>query len=122
MNSIIQLSFAVLIVFIAACESQDQPVVEESRIDLGAWQKVGDDPWRLAESGVEAGPAEAVGFLVSNDTYDDVTLSIEYWVEDDTNSGIFIRCSNAQDIGRAIVTKSISGIVTRTRSHVPAAS
>ncbi len=43
MNSIIQLSFTVFIVFIAACESQDQSVVEDSKIDLGAWQKVGDD-------------------------------------------------------------------------------
>jgi hypothetical protein len=90
--------FAVLVLFIAACESQVQPVAEESAVDLGTWQKVGNDAWRLTEQGAEAGPADALGFLVSNDTYDDFTLSVEYWVEDDTNSGIFIRCSDAREI------------------------
>ncbi len=98
MNSSIRISIVVFIGLVVACESPVQPIVEESGIDLSAWKKVGDDPWRQSEFGVEAGPAEAMGFLVSNDTYDDFTLSIEYWVEDDTNSGIFIRCSDLQDI------------------------
>lgn len=91
--------FAVLIVLVAACESQVQPVAEESAVDLSTWQKVGDDLWRLTDQGADAGPAEAMGFLVSNATYDDFALSVEYWVEDDTNSGIFIRCSDPQEIG-----------------------
>ncbi len=92
------ITFAALVSFVAACESQVQPVAEQSSVDLSAWQKVGDDPWRVTDDGVAAGPAEAVGFLVSNDTYADFKLSIEYWVEDDTNSGIFIRCSDPQEI------------------------
>ena len=99
MIKVCSITFAILIVFIAGCESQDQPLVEASTVDLSTWQKVGDDPWRVTDDGVAAGPAEAVGFLVSNDTYADFKLSIEYWVEDDTNSGIFIRCSDAQEIG-----------------------
>ncbi len=93
------ITFAVLGIFVAACESQVQPVAEQSSVDLSAWQKVGDDPWRMTDDGAAAGPAEAVGFLVSNDTYADFKLSIEYWIEDDTNSGIFIRCADPQDIG-----------------------
>ena len=99
MIKVCSITFAILIVFIAGCESQDQPLVEASTVDLSTWQKVGDDPWRVTDDGVAAGPAEAVGFLVSNDTYADFKLSIEYWVEDDTNSGIFIRCVDLQDIG-----------------------
>ncbi len=98
MKTTIRILFAVLVVLVAACESQEQPVAGDPEIDLRTWQKVGDDPWRLAIDGVAAGPAEAVGFLVSNATYDDFSLSVEYWVEDDTNSGIFIRCSDPQDI------------------------
>ena len=98
MKTTIRILFAVLVVLVAACESPEQPVAGDPGIDLRTWQKVGDDPWRLAIDGVAAGPAEAVGFLVSNDTYDDFTLSLEYWVEDDTNSGIFIRCSDPQNI------------------------
>ena len=93
------IALVVLVVFVAACESRHQPLVEASTVDLSTWQKVGDDPWRVTDDRVAAGPAEAVGFLVSNDTYSNFTLSVEYWVEDDTNSGIFIRCSDAQEIG-----------------------
>jgi len=90
--------FAVIIVLVAACESQVQPAAEESAVDLSTWQKVGDDSWRLTDGGAEAGPAEAMGFLASNDSYENLRLSIEYWVEDDTNSGIYIRCSNRDEI------------------------
>lgn len=89
---------AVIIVLVAACESQVQPVAEESAVDLSTWQKVGDDAWRLTDQGADAGPAEAMGFLASNGSYDDLRLSIEYWVEDDTNSGVYIRCSNRDEI------------------------
>ena len=98
MNKIIRYSCVVLVVLVSSCDMQVQPVVAESAVDLNTWQKIDDDPWFLVNDGVAAGPAEAVGFLVSNDTYDDFTLSLEYWVEDDTNSGIFIRCNDPQDI------------------------
>jgi hypothetical protein len=91
--------FAVLVVFVAACESKVQPHAEESAVDLSAWQKVGDNPWRFTDAGANAGPAEAMGYLVSNDDYEDFSLSVEYWVEDNTNSGIFVRCMDRQEIG-----------------------
>lgn len=98
MNSSIRISIVVFIGLVVACESPVQPIVEESGIDLSAWKKVGDDPWRQSEFGVEAGPGDALGFLVSTKFYADFRLSIEYWVEDDTNSGIFIRCSSKDEI------------------------
>ena len=98
MNKSIRYSCVVLIGLIFACDTKVQPFVAESNVDLSTWQKVHDDPWFLVNNGVAAGPTEAVGFLVSNDIYDDFTLSLEYWVEDDTNSGIFIRCNDSQDI------------------------
>jgi hypothetical protein len=98
MKNIIRYSCAVLIILVSACDTQAQSVVVESDIDLNTWQKIDDDPWFLVNNSVAAGPAEAVGFLVSNETYDDFTLSLEYWVEDNTNSGIFIRCNAPQNI------------------------
>ncbi len=47
---------------------------------------------------IEAGPVEATGFLVSPQVYGDFRLSLEYWVEDHTNSGIYIRCSSSKEI------------------------
>lgn len=38
--------------------------------------------------------SEDRGFLVLNDTYDNFSLSVEYWAQPETNSGIFIRCQD----------------------------
>ena len=89
---------AIFAVLLSGCDAQVQPIVAKTGADLSTWQKVGDDPWRLVNDGVAAGPAEAMGYLVSNDTYDDFVLSLDYWIEDDTNSGIFIRCSDPPEI------------------------
>lgn len=38
------------------------------------------------------------GFLVTKDSYADFQLKVEFWVDDDANSGVFIRCENPQQI------------------------
>ena len=38
------------------------------------------------------------GFLVSKNTYGDFELKAAFWVDDDANSGIFIRCSDAAKV------------------------
>ncbi len=83
---------------IVGCEAQVPETADSHGIDLGTWQRVGDDPWSMTPDGAAAGPAEAVGFLVSKETYGDFSLTVEYWVEDETNSGIFIRCSDRNEI------------------------
>jgi len=59
---------------------------------------VGEDVWSKTDGVIEAGPGDATGFLVSQKVYGDFRLSLEYWVEDDTNSGIYIRCSSSEEI------------------------
>ena len=39
------------------------------------------------------------GFLVSKEAYADFQLRVEFWVDEDANSGIFIRCTNPDKIG-----------------------
>ena len=39
------------------------------------------------------------GHLVTNNSYGDFKLTAEFWVDEDANSGIFIRCSDPADIG-----------------------
>lgn len=39
------------------------------------------------------------GFLVTRDTYDDFELYIEFYVTDDANSGIYMRCQDPNRIG-----------------------
>ncbi len=59
---------------------------------LDNWNKIGDADWRLKDGAVEADKGN--GFLVSKESYTDFELKAEFWVSDDANSGIFIRCED----------------------------
>jgi hypothetical protein len=60
---------------------------------LQGWTRLGDAAWRIRAGILECdhGP---ISYLVSDETFDDVQIRIEFWVSDDANSGIFIRCTD----------------------------
>lgn len=64
---------------------------------LDNWDRVGDANWR-AEDGAIVADEGAGGFLVSKDSYTDFQLRAEFWADDTTNSGIYLRCSDLNDI------------------------
>ncbi len=64
---------------------------------LDHWNKIGDANWRIEDGAVVADKGN--GFLVSNTTYNDFQLRAEFWVDDDANSGIFIRCTDPNNVG-----------------------
>lgn len=72
--------------------------LDSGRDDLSSWRQVGAPVWRFVDGGVAAGPGEQTGFLVSQTAYGNFRLSIEFWIEDDTNSGIFIRCGEPVEL------------------------
>ena len=78
-------------------------------VDLAALNAVGDVEWRFDEGMAEAGPQEAIGYLVSTDKYSDFRLTVEFWIEDDTNSGIFYAALTPRRLVPTLVTKRTSG-------------
>jgi hypothetical protein len=60
---------------------------------LQGWTRLGDAAWRIRAGILECdhGP---ISYLVSDETFDDLQIRIEFWVSDDANSGIFIRCTD----------------------------
>jgi Domain of Unknown Function (DUF1080) len=60
--------------------------------NLNNFTQIGDANWRLVDGAVEADRGN--GFLVTKDTYADFEIRAEFWVNDDANSGIFIRCTD----------------------------
>ena len=64
---------------------------------LDHWHQLGDANWRLEDGVVVADKGS--GFLVSKEAYADFQLRVEFWVDEDANSGIFIRCTNPDKIG-----------------------
>ena len=60
---------------------------------LDNWNRIGDANWR-AEGGAIVADKGKGGYLVSKDAYTNFEIRAEFWAETDTNSGVFIRCSD----------------------------
>jgi len=61
---------------------------------LANFDQAGNANWRVAERTLAADRGN--GFLVTKQSYDNFRLRAEFWVDEDANSGIFIRCDNPQ--------------------------
>ena len=66
---------------------------------LDGWNVLGDANWELADGTVSADFGS--GFLLTEASYGDFVLRLEFWVDESANSGVFIRCSDPQNIGSA---------------------
>ena len=59
---------------------------------------LGDANWRIEEASVMADSSSGASFLVTPDAYSDFELELEFWVNTEANSGIFLRCQDPQAI------------------------
>ncbi len=65
---------------------------------LENFDRIGDANWR-AESGAIVADKGKGGYLVSKNSYKDFEIRAEFWAETDTNSGVFLRCSDPAKVG-----------------------
>jgi hypothetical protein len=94
---------ALPLVLLAACGGR--PDVDEegwrtllNGSDLSGWNVVGDANWRVEERAARADRSTAASFLVSEDSFADFDLELEFWVDPEANSGVFLRCQDAGTI------------------------
>ena len=66
--------------------------------DLSGWDVVGDANWRVEDRAARADKSTAASFLVSKDRFGNFDLELEFWVDPEANSGVFLRCQNAATI------------------------
>ena len=67
--------------------------------DLNQWKPVGNANWRLQDGLLLADLGS--GFLLTRQSYQDFQLKVDFWVDPSANSGIFIRCTDVQNITSA---------------------
>jgi hypothetical protein len=67
---------------------------------LDNWDRVGSGNWAVVDRIVQADKrlGKDTGYLVSKNSYKDFMIRAEFWVSDDANSGIFMRCQNPKQI------------------------
>jgi hypothetical protein len=63
---------------------------------LNNWSPIGTANWKVEDGAIVA--ADGNGFLVSKNDYADFDLRAEFWIEAKTNSGIFIRCTDPNNV------------------------
>jgi hypothetical protein len=68
---------------------------------MGDWDEVGKANWAMKDGVLVADKLEGkdLAYLVSKNSYKDFQIRAEFWVSDDANSGIFIRCEQPKSIG-----------------------
>jgi len=64
--------------------------------NLNNWNPIGNANWRLMDKVVQAD--KGTGFLVSKNSYKDFEIKAEFWVDEEANSGIFLRCSDPKNV------------------------
>lgn len=97
--SLLTLTFLVIGAYYAAGQGNQAGAGWTTLFDgksLTSFNMVGDANWQLADGIVQAN--KGTGFLVTKDSYSNFQLKVEFWVDDDANSGVFLRCENPQQI------------------------
>ena len=59
---------------------------------------VGAANWSAIDGTIQATEGPGAAFLVTKESYGDFELRVEFWVSDDANSGIYMRCQDAATI------------------------
>jgi hypothetical protein len=65
---------------------------------LKGWNVVGNANWQVADGVIQANMGN--GYLVTPASYTDFQITLDFWVSDDANSGVFIRCSDPKTISQ----------------------
>lgn len=59
---------------------------------LTGWAPRLDGQWEVADGTISAVPDAGRGFMVTTAHYADFQLTVDFWIDDTANSGVFLRC------------------------------
>lgn len=94
------------LVLLGACGSEPKPDADGwltlfNGSDLSSWNVLGDGNWRVEDGAITADQSSQASFLVSDMSFDDFEIELEFWVNTEANSGVFIRCADPAAVDEA---------------------
>ncbi len=108
MNRLVRISLGLLVAgsTLVGCATQPASTADAGWItlvdgtsNLNAFTRVGDGNWRLQDGLLQADMGgKTPSYLVTKQTYTDFQIKAEFWVDSQTNSGIFLRCEDPEKI------------------------
>lgn len=98
-------TLVVLALALAGCAhtaggGRDWVTLIDGQSGLENFNRIGDANWRPEAGAIVADKGKG-GYLVSKNPYTDFEIRAEFWAETDTNSGVFIRCSDVTKVTSA---------------------
>jgi hypothetical protein len=95
-----------MLILLAACGGETQaPAAGDdgwqtllASDNLDGWATLGDANWRFEDGAIVADQSSDPSYIVTEETYSDYELELDFWVDTDANSGVFIRCANPGEI------------------------
>ncbi len=92
-------AFVALVAGCGGGSSEPQPDAEGwltlwNGTDFSGWNVLGDGNWRVEDNAIVVDQGDGVSFLVSDRSFSDFELELEFWVNTEANSGVFIRCAD----------------------------
>lgn len=95
MKRMFSLTSGLLLLCVAAfAQTRGGWVTLQDGTKMGDWDRLGAANWRFADGAVVADKKEGKdsGFLVSRKSYKDFQMTVEFWADEEANSGVFLRC------------------------------
>src|ERR1700759_3800078 len=88
----------------ASGQSDDGWITLLDSTRMGDWNEVGKANWTMKEGAVTADKLDGkdLAYLVTKNSYKDFQIRAEFWVDDESNSGVFIRCDQPDKIDSKI--------------------
>jgi hypothetical protein len=107
MKSVSRITMSALVIAFAACGCSQMTgqgsagwVTLFDGADLNNFDRIGNANWRIVDRVLVADNmgGKENGYLVTKNAYTNFQIRAEFWVDDDANSGIFIRMSDRKNV------------------------
>ena len=85
-------------VAIAACSTAYSETLIDGSEGFDNFFVAGDANWAAGDGAIEATAGSGMAYLVTKESYGDFRLHAEFWVSEDANSGIYMRCQDVEGI------------------------
>ncbi len=93
------LAAALLVAACAHMPSQGWITLIDGEKGLENFNRIGDANWRAEGGAIVADKGKGSSHLVTRDSYKDFEIYAEFWADDKTNSGVFMRAADPKKVG-----------------------
>ncbi len=103
--SVLRITLILWVVTLVGCANMPGQTTWTALVDgasgLENFDRLGDANWRAEDGAIVADKAKVASYLVSKNSYKDFQIKAEFWADTTTNSGIFVRLSNRNEVTAA---------------------